>query len=67
MDLQKLTEKSLEGLRGAQGLAVRRSNQGVDVEHLLRGSPANGLGRDFGADAIAGENDDLPAHACACS
>jgi ATP-dependent Clp protease ATP-binding subunit ClpB len=35
MDLQRLTEKSLEALRGAQGLAVRRSHQGVDVEHLV--------------------------------
>ena len=47
MDLQKLTEKSLEGLRGAQGLAVRRSNQGVDVEHLLAAllDDENGLAR----------------------
>ncbi|HZR84859.1 MAG TPA: ATP-dependent chaperone ClpB [Candidatus Binatia bacterium] len=35
MDLQRLTEKSLEALRAAQGLAVRRNHQGVDVEHLL--------------------------------
>ncbi|MEI8359775.1 MAG: Clp protease N-terminal domain-containing protein, partial [Deltaproteobacteria bacterium] len=47
MDLQKLTEKSLEGLRGAQGLAVRRSHQGVDVEHLLAAllDDENGLAR----------------------
>ena len=47
MDLQKLTEQSLEGLRGAQGLAVRRSHQGVDVEHLLAAllDDENGLAR----------------------
>jgi len=47
MDLQKLTEKSVEGLRGAQGLAVRRSHQGVDVEHLLAAllDDENGLAR----------------------
>src|SRR5688572_19495523 len=35
MDLQRLTEKSQEALRSAQGLATRRNHQGVDVEHLL--------------------------------
>ncbi|MDG2308152.1 MAG: ATP-dependent chaperone ClpB [Candidatus Binatia bacterium] len=35
MDLQRLTEKSQEALRSAQGLASRRGHQGVDVEHLL--------------------------------
>ncbi|MFM8411461.1 MAG: Clp protease N-terminal domain-containing protein, partial [Alphaproteobacteria bacterium] len=47
MDLQKLTEKSLEGLRGAQGLAVRRNHQGVDVEHLAAAllDDENGLAR----------------------
>ncbi|HEY8516977.1 MAG TPA: ATP-dependent chaperone ClpB [Candidatus Binatia bacterium] len=35
MDLNRLTEKSQEGLRAAQALASRRHNQGVDVEHLL--------------------------------
>ncbi len=35
MDLQRLTEKSQDALRNAQGLAVRRGHQGVDVEHLL--------------------------------
>ncbi len=35
MDLNRLTEKSQEALRGAQALAARRSHQGVDVEHLL--------------------------------
>ncbi|MBI3247928.1 MAG: ATP-dependent chaperone ClpB [Deltaproteobacteria bacterium] len=35
MDLERFTEKSQEALRGAQALAARRGNQGVDVEHLL--------------------------------
>ena len=35
MDLQRLTEKSQEALRSAQGLASRRGHQGVGVEHLL--------------------------------
>src|SRR5262245_36316966 len=35
MNLQRLTEKSQEALRNAQALAIRRSHQGVDAEHLL--------------------------------
>ena len=35
MDINRLTEKSQEALRQAQSLAVRRSHQAVDVEHLL--------------------------------
>jgi len=35
MNLQRLTEKSQEALRSAQALAIRRSHQGVDAEHLL--------------------------------
>jgi len=35
MDLQRLTEKSQEALRNAQGIASRRGHQGVDVEHVL--------------------------------
>ncbi len=35
MDLQRLTEKSQEALRTAQGVASRRGHQGVDVEHVL--------------------------------
>ncbi len=35
MDLQRLTEKSHEGLRAAQAIATRKHHQGVDVEHLL--------------------------------
>ena len=35
MDLQRLTEKSQEALRAAQGIASRRGHQGVDVEHVL--------------------------------
>jgi len=35
MDINRFTEKSQEALRAAQGLASRRNNQGVDVEHLL--------------------------------
>lgn len=35
MDLNKLTEKSQEALRGAQSLALQRSQNQVDVEHLL--------------------------------
>ncbi|HEY6367643.1 MAG TPA: Clp protease N-terminal domain-containing protein, partial [Candidatus Binatia bacterium] len=35
MDLNRLTEKSQEALRRAQGLATRRNHQAVDVEHLL--------------------------------
>jgi ATP-dependent Clp protease ATP-binding subunit ClpB len=35
MDLNRFTEKSQEALRNAQALALRRSHQSVDVEHLL--------------------------------
>ncbi len=35
MDINRFTEKSQEALRQAQSLAIRRSHQGVDVEHLL--------------------------------
>jgi ATP-dependent Clp protease ATP-binding subunit ClpB len=35
MDLNRFTEKSQEALRDAQALALRRSHQSVDVEHLL--------------------------------
>jgi ATP-dependent Clp protease ATP-binding subunit ClpB len=35
MNLNRLTERSQEALREAQGLATRASNQGVDVEHLM--------------------------------
>ena len=35
MDINRFTEKSQEALRSAQSLAMRRSHQGVDVEHLL--------------------------------
>jgi ATP-dependent Clp protease ATP-binding subunit ClpB len=35
MNLNRLTERSQEALREAQGLATRANNQGVDVEHLL--------------------------------
>jgi len=35
MDINRLTEQSQEALRRAQGLAVRRSHQGVDELHLL--------------------------------
>jgi len=35
MNLNRFTERSQEALREAQGLAMRASNQGVDVEHLL--------------------------------
>ncbi len=35
MELNRFTEKSQEALRGAQALAARRGNQGVDVEHML--------------------------------
>ena len=35
MDFNRLTEKSQEAIRAAQSLAVRHSNQQVDVEHLL--------------------------------
>jgi ATP-dependent Clp protease ATP-binding subunit ClpB len=35
MDFNRLTEKSQEAIRQAQSLAVRHSNQQVDVEHLL--------------------------------
>ncbi len=35
MNLNRLTERSQEALREAQGLATRAGNQGVDVEHLL--------------------------------
>jgi ATP-dependent Clp protease ATP-binding subunit ClpB len=35
MNLNRLTERSQEALREAQGLATRANNQGVDVEHLM--------------------------------
>src|SRR5690242_10959266 len=35
MDFNRLTEKSQDAVRQAQSLAVRHSNQQVDVEHLL--------------------------------
>ena len=35
MNINRFTEKSQDALRDAQSLAVRRSHQGVDVEHLL--------------------------------
>ncbi len=35
MDFNRLTEKSQEAIRQAQSLAIRNSNQQVDVEHLL--------------------------------
>jgi ATP-dependent Clp protease ATP-binding subunit ClpB len=35
MDFNRLTEKSQEAIRQAQALALRNSNQQVDVEHLL--------------------------------
>ena len=57
MDLQRLTEKSQEALRVAQGLASRRGHQGVDVEHLLgalladEGGVAGRIVEKVGADA----------------
>ena len=35
MDINRLTEKTQEALQAAQSEAVRRSNQQIDVEHLL--------------------------------
>jgi ATP-dependent Clp protease ATP-binding subunit ClpB len=35
MDFNRLTEKSQEAIRQAQSLAIKNSNQQVDVEHLL--------------------------------
>src|SRR5438067_1360590 len=35
MDINRLTEKTQEALQAAQGEALRRGNQQVDVEHLL--------------------------------
>jgi ATP-dependent Clp protease ATP-binding subunit ClpB len=35
MDVNRMTEKSQEALRRAQGLAVQRNHQAVDAEHLL--------------------------------
>ncbi|MDX2168874.1 MAG: ATP-dependent chaperone ClpB [Deltaproteobacteria bacterium] len=35
MNLNRLTERSQDALREAQGLATRANNQGVDVEHLM--------------------------------
>ena len=35
MNLNRLTERSQDALREAQGLATRAGNQGVDVEHLM--------------------------------
>src|SRR2546425_10606176 len=35
MDPNRLTEKMQEALRSAQSIAIRRSHQQMDVEHLL--------------------------------
>jgi ATP-dependent Clp protease ATP-binding subunit ClpB len=35
MDFNRMTEKVQEGLRSAQGLALQKQNQQVDVEHVL--------------------------------
>jgi ATP-dependent Clp protease ATP-binding subunit ClpB len=35
MDINRYTEKAQEALQGAQKLAIRYSNQQIDVEHLL--------------------------------
>jgi ATP-dependent Clp protease ATP-binding subunit ClpB len=47
MNLQKLTEKSQEAVASANGMALRRAHQGVDVEHLLVAllEDQQGLGR----------------------
>ncbi len=45
MDINRLTQRSQEGLRQAQALASRRNHQGVEVEHLLSAllEPADGI------------------------
>ena len=35
MDPNRFTEKVQEGIRSAQGIALRNSQQQVDAEHLL--------------------------------
>ncbi len=35
MDLNRMTIKLQEALQAASGIAMRRSHQGIDVEHLL--------------------------------
>ena len=35
MDINRFTEKAQEAVRGAQTLAIRYSNQQIEVEHLL--------------------------------
>ena len=35
MDLQRLTQKSQEGLQSAQSIAARYGHQELDIEHLL--------------------------------
>ena len=35
MNIERLTQKSQDGLRDAQTLALRRNHQGVDAAHLL--------------------------------
>src|SRR5438876_10310 len=60
MDINRLTEKAQEALRGAQALAVRLGHQQIDVEHVLlalldqeRGLVASVLGKaDVSADAL---------------
>ena len=42
----------------------------LELELVLDGNlleHAHGLRRDLGADAVAGQHDDVRAHACACS
>src|ERR1700740_2828384 len=35
MDINRFTEKAQQALQSAQGIAVRRGHQQIDVEHLL--------------------------------
>ena len=35
MDIRKFTQRSVEAIQGAQGIAIEHNNQQVDEEHLL--------------------------------
>ena len=61
------------GQRRAGGVVRRAADQCVlelELQRVLRRDAlehAHGRGRDLGADAVAGQDDDARAHACACS
>ncbi len=62
------------GQRRARGVVRRAADQRVlelelerDASPKLASSTRTACGRDLGTDAVAGQHDDVRAHACACS